>query len=350
MIAVVALAAVTLAPIAAEWGDRFYGYGEAEGRIDLRTEIEEGFEGEPGWSCAMSGEDGLATIRGFDYSAGRALGLKVEFLRRSASTLLLRPPEPIPVEARCVLLSIRVLGRNYRHSLSLIVLDYYGRAHELGLGRLDFSGWKTLRAYVPMPDPATGRGIVQDDRHFPREAGLRIAGLKLSFEGEEAYGSFYSYFDDIEATIEGYDPGAWETEAPRGAAPGEAAVVLPEAPVAAANAVPEAREAPNAGSITAAGEGAAEAARKRILAELSRRIGEALVYPPAARRRGLEGTLVAAFSVGEGGELLDARLDRSSGSDILDAAGLELLRSVFPVENGSGTRLELRIAIGYKLE
>jgi protein TonB len=90
-------------------------------------------------------------------------------------------------------------------------------------------------------------------------------------------------------------------------------------------------------------------ASARILSELSRRIGDRLSYPVAARRRGLEGTLVAEFSVDARGGLVSARVAVSSGSDILDAAGLELLRGVFPVENDSGKRLDLRIAIGYKL-
>ncbi len=315
-------------PASEAWGDRFYGYGEGEELPAIHDTIVEGFEGEQGWSCSMSTDEVLGTVRGFESGSGQVLGLKVEFLRRAASSLLLRPPRPILVDSRCVMLSVRVLGRNLRHALSIIALDYYGGSHELPLGRLDFTGWKTMKAYVPRPDPAGRGGIVQEDRHYSRAPGLRIAGLKLDFDPEESYGSFYAYFDDIEATIEAL------------AAPPENEPAQESAPADAA-----------APSATPTKETDADPAKAsaRILSTLSGRIGAALVYPDAARRRGLEGSLVAAFTVDEGGALVAARVEKSSGSELLDAAGIELLKSVFPVENDAGKRLELRIEIGYRL-
>lgn len=278
----------------------------------------------------MSSDDGIATVRSFPFAQGRALGLKVEFLRRSESSVLLSPPRPILVEPRCALISLRVFARNVPHRLSIIVVDYYGQAYELPLGRLDYTGWKRLQAYVPL-------GVKQDDRHFAQAPGLRIAGLKIDFDPEEAYGSFYAYFDDIEATIDGLGQG----EAVEAAGTADAAPTAAARPAAAPSAAPAPQGAAAAQDTAAAGT--------RILAELSRRIEAGLVYPAAARRRGLEGTLVAVFSVDAGGALEWARAERSSGSDILDAAGLDLLKGVFPVENDSGRRLELKIAIGYRL-
>jgi hypothetical protein len=160
-----------------------------------------------------------------------------------------------------------------------------------------------LQAYVPRPDPSGRGGIVQDDRHYSRAPGIRIAGLKIDFDPEEAYGSFYAYFDDIEATIEAL-------AAPVGTAPTPLS-----APPASSSAVPSTAPGPEPDADPAK-------ASARILSTLSQRIGAALVYPDAARRRGLEGTLVAAFTVDEGGKLVAARIEKSSGSDILDAAGI----------------------------
>ncbi len=306
----------------------------------IRTEVEESFDAETGWFCSIGQDEGFGTVRRLASGEGHALGLKVEFLKRSPSSLLLSPAKPILVDSRCAMLSVRALGRNFRHRLSFVVLDYYGRAYDLPLGRLNFSGWKKLQAYVPRHDPATGTGIVQNDGHFSRPAGLRIAGLKIEFDPEEALGSFYAYFDDIEATIEGYGPvvaaAVPPVTQPAPSPPVEAAPApKPEAPAVVA---PTA--APTADPVK---EGA------RILSELSASIGKALFYPAAARRRGLEGALVAAFTVDSRGNLVGARVATSSGSDILDSAGLDLLKTVFPVVNDSGKQLELRIAIGYRL-
>jgi TonB family protein len=322
---------------AASWGDRRYGL-ESRAPSPPAIELLDGFDDASPWSCRIEGEDGFATTRSFASPLGpdagssteatassrkpgpdRALGIKVEFLRRSASIATIAPPEPLIAGLRCAFLSLRVLGRSYRHELSIVVLDYYGRPFELPLGRLDFSGWKKLTVYVPLE-------IVQDDAHYERPGGLRIAALRLRFDPEEAYGSFYAYFDRLEATIDGYGPTPSETgPSPRAAEGRGPADSLPEP----------------------AGE---EAAGARILELISKRISSGLSYPAAARRRGIEGTLVAAFEVDEAGRLAKAGVDRSSGSDILDTAGLELLKSVFPVENDSGRRLSLRIAIGYKLD
>ena len=304
-------------------GDRFFADEGSAALPSLRTVIVENFDAAAGWSARMSADDGKATLRDFRSPSGGVLGLKVEFFRRSPSVLLLTPPEPIPVSARCVMLSLRALGRNFHHEVSIVLLDYYGRVRELPLGRLDFSGWRTLSAYVPLPDPAGGTGIVQDDRHYPRRAGLHIAGLKLSFDADEAHGSFYAYFDELTAMVEGIEAGP----------AGPRTVAAPAASPA----------------VDAARPPETTATSERILATLSARIAAALDYPPVARRRGIEGGLVVAFSVDERGDLTSARVDKSSGSEILDAAGLELLRSVFPVANDSGKALELRIAIAYTL-
>jgi TonB family protein len=328
-------------PEGGAWDDRLYRGADAD-PPSISSSIVEGFDSEGFWTCELGSDLALATVRSLpspERLAGeggndRVLGLKIEFLNRSAFSAMLVPRRPIQVDARCAMISLRVLGRNYGHELSVVVLDYYGKAYDLPLGRLDFSGWKTLHAYVPRFDPATQGGIVQDDRHYARPAGIRVAGIRLRFDPDDAYGSFYAYFDALGATVESSAPAAKPDDGLEpGAVPSPAGERPAEPPrVEAADA--EARQA---------------AASARILSSLKARIGSALVYPDAARRRGVEGVLSVAFAVDAGGALESARVERSSGSDILDRAGLDLLKSLFPVDNDSGRRLELRISIGYSL-
>jgi TonB family protein len=87
-----------------------------------------------------------------------------------------------------------------------------------------------------------------------------------------------------------------------------------------------------------------------MLRVLEKKIQENRWYPIAARKRGIQGSLMAQISVDERGALLQASLLRSSGSDLLDRAGMDLLRKIFPLNNDTGLRLTLEIPIAYKLE
>jgi protein TonB len=59
------------------------------------------------------------------------------------------------------------------------------------------------------------------------------------------------------------------------------------------------------------------------LTEIRRRIQAALVYPPAARRRGLEGVARVQFEIGAEGRADRIELVRSSGHALLDRAARE---------------------------
>jgi len=350
------------------WGDRFYG-AEERALPELREILVEGFApGSAPWQVEIPPEDGSAQARLFGGTSDGAssempsdsprpgmLGLRVDFQRRGSSSLLIGPSRPIPIEGECRSLSVRVLGRSFRHVAYLVVLDYYGRSFDLPLGPLSFSGWKTLWAYLPPLDPATGRGIVQDDRHFPRSPGIRLAGLRLVFDPDDAYGSFYVYFCDfraltlvqvdgetVTATVESPNASVEGGGSLRGAA-SEAAWEPVDAGDAPGEAPSAERVEPSPPETSPPGPG------PRVLARITELVAAAQTYPEAARRRGLAGSLVARFVVDVDGSLASAELASSSGSEILDRAGLELLRSVFPVENDSGSRLSLRITISYRL-
>jgi TonB family C-terminal domain len=350
-------AAESGSPTTGSWNDRLYGGEEAKVRAP-EWELVEGFDSASPWLCTISCDDGYATARRFP-APGRAsgaegvMGVRVDFLRRSSSSLLVRPPEPVLIGGRCSMLSLRVLGRGYLHRLSILVLDYYDKPYEISLGRLDFFGWKTLSAGVPRFDPSTGAGIVQDDAHYEREPGLRIAGIRLDFDASEAYGSFYAYFDALSALVDtDWDFAAEDgAAAPKAEGPGDSRGGAIAAPPVSVSAEPEAPVSTGGEEKKPSAEAVLAASEATILKTIMDKIAASRVYPAAAKRRGLEGTVVIEVEVDERGALISARVTASSGSDILDRAGLELLRSVFPVTNESGKRLALPdpVKITYRL-
>lgn len=76
-------------------------------------------------------------------------------------------------------------------------------------------------------------------------------------------------------------------------------------------------------------------------------IEQATRYPLSARKRGIEGTATAEFTINSRGYPEDVKIIRSSGSDILDKAAKEtvLRASPFPVVSGS-----IEIPITFRLK
>jgi len=103
------------------------------------------------------------------------------------------------------------------------------------------------------------------------------------------------------------------------------------------------------GGPAAHGASDGESGALAVLDLIRERIQRERTYPFAARLHGIEGTVTASVTVDGQGELSGERIVRSSGSAILDRAGLALLRRVFPVPNDSGTGFDLEVRISYRL-
>lgn len=83
------------------------------------------------------------------------------------------------------------------------------------------------------------------------------------------------------------------------------------------------------------------------LAEIQRRIQAALVYPPAAERRGLEGESRVAFALAADGRARDVRTRTSSGSPLLDHAAERAVRDAGPLPYVYGVLVvPVRFALG----
>ncbi|MDR1231930.1 MAG: flagellar filament outer layer protein FlaA [Spirochaetaceae bacterium] len=193
--------------------------GELQYGVD-NTDIKEisvdKFELDGTWSASVSSDIGFVSSRLFPGgpTTGKTpiadeadlnipdvsvLGMRVDFLRRGDASIFIYPQRPIAIEGIAKTVSVWVAGRNYNHTLVLLIQDFYGRNFELEMGKLNFQGWKKLTVAVP-PQPDHGRqGIVQRNLHYPDYSGIRIAGFRVDVDPMEAYGTYFLYLDDLRA-------------------------------------------------------------------------------------------------------------------------------------------------------
>jgi len=91
-----------------------------------------------------------------------------------------------------------------------------------------------------------------------------------------------------------------------------------------------------------------------VLGEVRSRLAQYLAYPPLARARGWEGTVLVGFHLGANGALDAIRVARSSGYDILDASALDSLGKVGRLDDVAGITntkpQQLELAVMYRLE
>ncbi len=120
----------------------------------------------------------------------RVLGVKVDFYHRGVVQFTVHPTAPIPVAGLSKTISVWIAGRNFNHTLKILIDDYFGRPMELTVGKLTFMGWKKLTVAVPP-------SITQTDYHFTYKDGIKITGFKIECDPLEAMGTYYLYFDDI---------------------------------------------------------------------------------------------------------------------------------------------------------
>jgi len=91
------------------------------------------------------------------------------------------------------------------------------------------------------------------------------------------------------------------------------------------------------------------AERLQILNELRSMILEGIVYPPLARRRGLEGRVVLSLTIDRDGAARVLYIGESSGHSILDRAAAKLVSGLLPLARGPSQPLTVDIPITYRL-
>lgn len=171
------------------------------------------FEDAGFWVTTMSKDEGIVTLRRFAGSPidkkpipGEeeaniqetdrfVLGVKVNYFYRGHKTIAIAPIRPLPVEGICKTLSVWVIGRNFNHTMILMVEDYFGTKAEITMGKLNFSGWKKMTVAIPT-------NLKQKDYHYSSKSGIRVTGFKIVTDPSESYGQYYIYLDDLRAVTD----------------------------------------------------------------------------------------------------------------------------------------------------
>jgi hypothetical protein len=181
---------------------------EAAGFWDAKISSDEGvitdrlFEGRPAESAKEPPADpryvGQDPKTVFKY----VLGVRTDFYTRGYNEIFINAKRPIPIEGITKTVSVWVVGRNYNHLLFLELKDFFGNTYELPMGRLNFQGWKKLSVAIPPQNPDGRTGIVQRNFHYTSHMGLRVTGFRIQCDPDEAFGTYYIYFDDLRAVTD----------------------------------------------------------------------------------------------------------------------------------------------------
>ncbi len=94
-------------------------------------------------------------------------------------------------------------------------------------------------------------------------------------------------------------------------------------------------------------------ARNQLLGQLQTRLSRYLVYPPLARHRGWEGTVLLGLSVEPDGQLGKIHITRSSGYAVLDNSALNSLKRIGILVEArnwlEGRSVDLQLPVIYRL-
>lgn len=91
----------------------------------------------------------------------------------------------------------------------------------------------------------------------------------------------------------------------------------------------------------------------QLLGKLNSTLSRYLTYPPVARKRGWQGTVVVTLNIGADGQLHNIKLAQSSGYHLLDDSALTALKQLARLDHVetllNGRRLVLTLPISYRL-
>ncbi|MCE1195323.1 energy transducer TonB [bacterium] len=88
---------------------------------------------------------------------------------------------------------------------------------------------------------------------------------------------------------------------------------------------------------------------QEVLDLLSNLIAERKAYPESARRRKAQGAVGLVVELAPDGGLAAVRVEKKSGSAILDRAALNLVKGLFPMALRPGEPMEIALTIEYRL-
>lgn len=127
-----------------------------------------------------------------EYPIEKVLGVKVQYIARGYNWFAIRPAKPVVIEGICQQISVFVAGRNYKHMLKIMIMDYFGEERILVVDKLNFIGWRELIVAIP-------ENIKQSDYHFVHRQGIKFNGFIVECDPMETFGIYYMYFDELRA-------------------------------------------------------------------------------------------------------------------------------------------------------
>jgi len=123
------------------------------------------------------------------------LGVKTYFSDRGFDRVEIHPPHEYVIKGKARQFSVWVLGRKFRHTMSIKLRDYRGTIHKLPLGRLDYFGWRKLTVTVP-------GWLPQSSRYALLDKNLHFVSLFVTSDVHEVPGQFYFYVDGLKAMVD----------------------------------------------------------------------------------------------------------------------------------------------------
>jgi len=170
----------------------------------IQTVLVEDFETAGEWSAFMPRDFGIATSMRREGSPRDlasdknkyVLGVKVEFMKRDWGWATVVPAKPTKIKGITKTISIWLVGRNYRHSISLILKDYLDRIKFVRSEKLIWTGWKQIN--INIPDT-----IEQENYKITEDRGITFIGFRFDFEPDDILGRpFYTYLDYMTADVD----------------------------------------------------------------------------------------------------------------------------------------------------
>jgi len=167
----------------------------------VQTLLVDDFETAGEWSAFMPRDYGVAIAMRRDgaprdlYSEKNkyVLGVKVEFMKRDWSWASVMPAKPIKIKGITKMVSVWVVGRNYKHTLSLVLRDFMDNVKYIRAEKMIWIGWKQVN--INIPDT-----IQQDNYKISEDRGITFLGFRFDFDPDDIYGRpFYTYFDYLTA-------------------------------------------------------------------------------------------------------------------------------------------------------
>lgn len=121
------------------------------------------------------------------------LGVKVDFMRRDWSWCTVMPARPVKIKGITKTISVWAVGRNYKHTLVVVLRDYLNRQKFLRSEKMIWVGWKKVN--INIPDT-----IEQENYKITEDRGITFLGFRIEFDPDDQLGRpFYTYFDYMTA-------------------------------------------------------------------------------------------------------------------------------------------------------